>query len=125
MPRGSPYNFVRLLETTKAAEMPPLFVDSFRNLQLAFKIKQSFAPESMHPTEPSLCNLQQVEHGIDPCHVLEGEVLVIEHHPLLALFHGHLLDVWKERNGDYHFPAICQAHQHLASMGSEIQILNA
>jgi len=72
----------------------------------------------------SLCHPHEVEHGIDARHVLEGEVLVVKHHPLLALPDRHMLNVGEEGNGDEHLAAIGQADQHLAAVGGEVQVLD-
>ena len=71
-----------------------------------------------------LRHLQKVEHGIDSRHVFEGEVLVVEHHPLLTFLHRHVLNVGEKGYGDEHLAAVGQANQHLATMGSEVQVLD-
>ena len=72
----------------------------------------------------ALCDFQQVKYGINARHVLEGEVLVVEHHPLLALLDRHVLDVGEEGNGDEHFSSVGQTGQHLATVGGEVQVLD-
>ena len=64
----------------------------------------------MHQPRHCLCHLQQIKYRIDPRHVLESEILVIQNHPLVAFFHGHMLDVREERYGDDYLASVCKAH---------------
>lgn len=46
-----------------------------------------------------LCHFQQVENRIHARHVLESKILIVKYHPFLALFHRHVLNVWKKDTG--------------------------
>ena len=72
-----------------------------------------------------LCYLEQIEHGVDARHVLESEVLVVEHHPFLTFLYRHSLDVWEERKGNNQLPAIGKLHIHLAAIVGKVHVFDA
>ena len=61
------------------------------------------------------CHVHDVEDGINPCHVLESEILMIENHPLITMLQRHFLDVGKHADRHDNLTAIGKQHAELAT----------
>lgn len=68
--------------------------------------------------------VHDVKYGIYSCHVFEGEILVIEDHPFIAMLQRHRLYVGKHRHRHNHLTTVGQRHAELAAH-IEIQALDS
>ena len=69
--------------------------------------------------------MQHVFDGIDAAVVFEGEVLVVQYHPLVALFAGEALDVGKHPHGHHHHAAVGEIDSHHATLLPKIELLDS
>jgi hypothetical protein len=57
--------------------------------------------------------------------VFEGEVLVVQYHPLRALLAGKTLDIGKHSDWHQHHPSVGEVDCHHASFLSEVKLLDS
>jgi hypothetical protein len=69
--------------------------------------------------------MQHVFDGIDAAVVFEGEVLVVQYHPLVALFAGEALDVGKHPHGHHHYTAVGEIDGHHAAFLPKVELLDS
>ena len=69
--------------------------------------------------------VQHVFDGIDAAVVFEGEVLVVQYHPLVALFAGEALDVGKHPHGHHHHAAVGEIDGHHAALQPKVELLDS
>ena len=69
--------------------------------------------------------MQHVFDRIDAAVVLEGEILVVQYHPLLALLAGETLDVGEHSHGHQHHPAVGKIDGHHAALLPEVEFLDS
>ena len=69
--------------------------------------------------------MQHVFDGIDAAVVFKGEVLVVQYHPLVALFAGEALDVGKHPHGHHHHTAVGEIDGHHAAFLPKVELLDS
>ena len=69
--------------------------------------------------------MQHVFDGIDAAVVFEGEVLVVQYHPLVALFAGEALDVGKHPHGHHHHTAVGEIDGHHTALQPKVEFLDS
>ena len=69
--------------------------------------------------------MQYVFDGIDAAVVFEGEVLVVQYHPLVALLAGETLDVGEHPHGYHHHAAIGEIDGHHAALLPKVEFLDS
>ena len=69
--------------------------------------------------------MQYVFDGIDAAVVFEGEVLVVQYHPLVALLAGEALDVGEHPHGYHHHAAVGEIDGHHAALQPKVELLDS
>ena len=68
-----------------------------------------------------LC-MHQVGDGVNAGQVVESEILVVQYHPVLALFHREVLDVGEEADGDDNLASVGELGDELAATALEVEV---
>ena len=67
--------------------------------------------------------MHQVCDGVDAGEVVESVILVVQYHPVLALFHREVLDVGEETDGDDNLAPVGEFGDEFASATLEVEVL--